>query len=89
MRYFDNIEDLVLLLRLELLHALGHQLLVRDDGTHAIKLGLDVGKVIVAALLSKVDHMSDVTVLYFGSFIVLILLFDFLARADYLVELGR
>ena len=89
MRYFDNIEDLVLLLRLELLHAFGHQLLVRDDGSHAIKLVLDVGKVIVAALLSKVDHMSDVTVLYFGSFIVLILLFDFLARADYFVELGR
>ena len=66
-RYFDNVEDLGLLLRLELLDALRHQLLVRDDATHVIQARLDFGEGVVAAFLSKVDHMSDVTVLIFGS----------------------
>ena len=67
-RYFYNVEDLGHLLRLELLDALGHQLLVRDDAAHVIELLLGVCKGIVAAFLSKVDHMSDVAMLIFGSF---------------------
>ena len=66
--YFDNVEDLGHFLRLELLDALGHQLLVRDDATHVIELLLGVCIGIVAAFLSKVDHMSDVAMLIFGSF---------------------
>ena len=89
MRYFDNIEDLGLFLRLELLDAPRHQPLVSDDATHVIKLGLDVCVGIVAALLSKVDHMSDITVLIFGSFRLLFLLFYLIAHADYSLELGR
>ena len=89
MRYFDNVEDLGRLLRLELLDAFRHQPVVCDDASHVIKLGLDVGKDIVAALLSKVDHMSDITVLIFGSFRLLFLLFYLVAHADYSLELDR
>ena len=67
MRYFDNVEDLGRLLRLELLDALRHQLLIGDNASHVIERRLDVLEGIVAAFLSKVDHMSDVLMLILGS----------------------
>ena len=67
MRYLDNIEDLGLFLRLKLLLAFRHQLVVLDEATHVIQVRLDVSEGIVAALLSKAYHMCNITMLIFVS----------------------